>query len=224
MTLGKAILLKPVNWQHGVATNSVPESHVPYHCLQTHKSKQAGQELGPTTVFPDRAPRNKIRLIPGCPELQISLCCHFTRTLSMATQERSKLHDAPIGGGSTWQWHCRLLLEWLFRAQTPNINEKRSYIVPVGIQREEVAFETRGSMPVLSRLVTLGIPCGHSTTLSSQPQSWVIPGFLRHAVVVSLLLLRRFPGLLNISTNFYGKHKAQNWVNKHHSSQKMTQK
>jgi len=34
----------------------VPESHLPYRCLQTHKSKRASQELGPTTAFPGPAP------------------------------------------------------------------------------------------------------------------------------------------------------------------------
>lgn len=99
---GKAILLILVNWQHGIATNSAPGSRLPYHCLQTHKSEREGHKPDPTPVFPDPAPRNKMRLIPGCPELKISLRCHFKQTLSMGTEERSKLHDAPIEGRSIW--------------------------------------------------------------------------------------------------------------------------
>lgn len=99
---GKAILLILVNWQHGIATNSVPGSHLPYHHLQTHKSEREGHKPGLTPVFPDPAPRNKMRLIPGCPELKISLHRHFKQTLSTGMEERSKLHDAPIEGRSIW--------------------------------------------------------------------------------------------------------------------------
>lgn len=126
-----------------------------YHCLSCSCSQEHSQAA-------IRLPR------------VANLCCHFTRALAMATLERS-----PIEGGSTWQWYCRSLLAWLFRAQKPNINEKRSYIVPVGLQREEAAFETCGSMPIFSQLVKLGIPCSHATALRSHVQSRVIPGFLR---------------------------------------------
>lgn len=126
---GKAILLVLVNWQHGIATNSVPGSHQPYHCLQTHKSEEEGHKPGPTPVFPDPAPRNKMRLILGRPELKISLHRHFAQTLPMGTEARSKLHDAPTEGRSIWLCHCHLLLAWSFRAQNWNFNEKRSLLV-----------------------------------------------------------------------------------------------
>lgn len=64
-------------------------------------------------------------------------------------------------------------------------------------------------MLVLSQLLTLEIPWSHSAMLCGYQECQVISGLLRHILLISWLLLGKFTGLLHVSTNFYGKHKAK---------------
>lgn len=65
-------------------------------------------------------------------------------------------------------------------------------------------------MLVLSQLLTLEIPWSHSATFHGYQECQVIPGLLRHILLMFWLLLGKFTGLLHVPTNFYGKHKDEN--------------